>query len=152
MPDAPSIEPLQRLLIVVGAHLLAEVSDRPLAYRLRERILRWLDEHLREGDRALDPIVCTDVWYLNNDDLLRDPAIAIGRPGLNAASAMLANRLPTAFLIDDTLQVQLDQEFVDQRACIFGADTQATASAADLFVERYLDAYLRAILDLPELP
>lgn len=139
----------QRLLIVVGAHLQAEVSDRPLAYRLREQVLRWFDEHVDEGMPTLEPIVCTDVWYLNNDDLLREPAIALGRPGLNAASAFLANRLPVAFLIDDTLQVQLDQEFIDQRACIYGADLESTASAVDLFVERYLDAYLRALLGMP---
>lgn len=138
-----------RLLIVVGAHLLAEVSDRPLAYRLRERILHWLDDHADEELPALDPIVCTDVWYLNNDDLMREPSIALGRPGVNAASAMLANRLPTAFLIDDTLQVQLDQEYIDPRACLWGADVQSTASAVDLFVERYLDPFLRSILGLP---
>lgn len=142
-------ESRHRLLIVVGAHLLAEVSDRPLAYRLRESVLHWLDEHAEEDLPAIDPIVCTDVWYLNNDELLREPAIALGRPGVNAASAMLSNRLPTAFLIDDTLQVQLDQEFIDQRACLWGADVQSTASAVDLFVERYLDAYLRALLGLP---
>src|SRR4051794_33570264 len=38
-------DPQRVLLIVVGAHLQAEISDRPLAYRLREAVLRWQDEH-----------------------------------------------------------------------------------------------------------
>lgn len=134
------------LLIVVGAHLQAERSDRPLAYRLRERILRWQDEHGSEIGAPIEPIVCTDVWYLNNDDLLRAPAIALGRPGVNAATAYLASRLPLAFVIDDTLQVQLDQEFIDRRACLWGVDAQSSVSAVDLFCERYLKDFLRATL------
>ena len=38
------------MLIVVGAHLAAEVSDRPLAYRLREAALRWIDARETDAD------------------------------------------------------------------------------------------------------
>lgn len=130
------------LLIVVGAHLQAEAADRPLGYRLRAQIVRWLDEHLES--EPLAPMVCTDLWYLNAPELMARPTISIGRPGLNAASAYFASRLPTAFVIDETLQVQLDLEFVNLQACVWGVDHEGTASAVDAFVERYLEPFLRS--------
>src|SRR5262245_25499431 len=72
------------ILIVVGAHLRAEVGDRPLAYRMRERVVAWLREHFRveradaddrggggggddadAGEEGLPcgVVVCSDVWY-----------------------------------------------------------------------------------------
>lgn len=138
------------LLLVVGAHPEAERSHRPLAYRLRERVLRWIDEQ-RAGDldTVRTPLVLTDLWYLNANDLRSAPVISIGEHGLNAATAYLANRLPTAFIIDGAFRVQLDTEFVDLRTCIWGSSAGTTASGIDLFIERYLDDYLRAAHDLP---
>jgi hypothetical protein len=138
------------LLIVVGAHPDAERSHRPLAYRLRERILRWIDDEL--GDEANDarmPLVLTDLWYLNARELQPAPIISIGGAEVNAATAFLATRLPTAFIIDGAFRVQLDPEFVESRSCIWGSTAGATASGIDLFVERYLDDFLRAAHDLP---
>ena len=57
----------QMILIVVGAHLKAEMTDRPLAYRLRERMLLWLDED--SNGSPCEIVVCTDLWYLNADEL-----------------------------------------------------------------------------------
>jgi len=152
-PEAPPEVDVDRLiLIVVGAHLRAEMSDRPLAYRLRERVLRWLDQRVKDPDdeiEPLDPIVCADLWYLNNEDLLQRPTIAIGAPGVNAATAYFANRLPVAFVMEDTLQVQLDVEFASHWGCLWGVNASATASAADLFAERYLDSFLRSVHGLP---
>lgn len=134
------------LLIVVGAHLRAEVADRPLAYRLRERILRWLDERRPAGD---DPdwgepevVVCSDIWYLNNDDLRSQPTISIGGPGVNALGAYLADRLETAFVIQDVLAVQVDLDFVDPVASCWGTTHGSTVNAIDAFCERYLDGFL----------
>ena len=53
-----------------------------------------------------------------------------------------ATVLPTAFVIDQSLQVQLDPEFVTLQACVWGVDEPATRSGVDLFVERYLEAFL----------
>ena len=39
---ASNIDTSQLLLIVVGAHLRAEVADRPLAYWISGRIEDWL--------------------------------------------------------------------------------------------------------------
>lgn len=137
------------LLIVAGAHLQAEVTDRPLAYRLREQVLRWIEtaDPAAAGQASppgLEPVVCSDLWYLNNEELLERPAISIGGPGVNAATAFLAGRLPRAFVLDETFQVLLDPEFCARWACMWGVDHAATVSAVDLFAERYLDPFLRA--------
>ena len=138
------------LLIVVGAHIRAEVSDRPLGDRLRDIIANWLDEHLDEpDDQPVQPVVCTDLWYLNHKELHQRPVIAIGTPELNAATAFFGSRLPRAYVIDDTLCVHADLEFLDMRVCMWGVTNAATVSAVDLFAERYLDGYLRAAHDMP---
>lgn len=135
------------LLIVVGASIRAELADRPIADRLQERIRMWQDE--RESClHPLQPVVCTDLWYLNAPDLMARPTISIGEPQTNAATAYLANRLPTAFVIDETLRIQLDHEFIDLHSCLWGVTPETTAKASDLFVERYLDVFLMAAHDL----
>ena len=48
-PDPETI-----LLIVVGSCLRAELSDRMLGYRLRERILGWQDEMACEVPEDID--------------------------------------------------------------------------------------------------
>ena len=144
-PLAAEHDPQQMLLVVVGSHLKAEINDRPLAYRLREAILRWQDQHHDADDGPpLRPVVCSDVWYLNTPDLQDRPTVSIGDPQVNAASAMLSTHVPTAFVIENTLRVHVDQEFLDLRTCMWGANHSATASAIDLFVERYLNDFLRA--------
>ena len=138
------------LLVVVGAHLRAELSDRPLAYMLVERIEAWQRQHV-EADR-LAPLVCSDLWYLNAAELLSRPTICLGRPGVNAASAFFANRLPTAFVLEETFQVQLDLEFITMQACVGGVNGAATASGMELFEDRYLDSFLRAAHGMPAQP
>jgi hypothetical protein len=142
-PETPDLEDL--LLIVVGAGIRAELTHRMLGYRLREQILRWQDE--RPGQDALLPIVCTDLWYLNEPGALARPAVAIGDPETNAATAYLANRLPTAFVIDATLRIQLDLEFIDLHGCLWGVSHAASASAVDVFIERHLGRFLEAVHD-----
>ena len=146
--------------------MIAETRDRPLAYRLRERVLAWLEaqrdgqrEGQRDGQRdgqsssasatnadlpRIEPVVCSDLWYLNARELEERPAIAIGEPGTNAATAVISSRLPTAFVIEQSLRVHLDPEFIDLRAALWGANSAATAAAIDLFAERYMDDFLGA--------
>jgi hypothetical protein len=145
--DAIDVDRL--LLVVVGAHLRAEATDRPLAYRLREQILRWQDDRLHETDDQLEPMLCTDLWYLNNDDLRLQPTIAIGGAGVNAATAFYAMRLPSAFVIDKVLEIQMELDAAEPKAVIWGTDARATASAVDTFAERYLDEFMRACHGLP---
>ena len=147
-PETESTKTDRLLLIVVGAHLRAEQADRPLGYRLRDSVLRWQAGHPEA--EPLKPVLCTDLWYLNAQDLMAQPTISVGAPELNAVSAMFANRLPTALVVDQSLQVQLDPEFVTLRACVWGVTSHATASSVDIFETRYLDTFLRSAHDLPQ--
>src|SRR5690606_11668912 len=61
------------LLIVVGAHLRAEEADRPLAYKLKRRIDAWLDQNAARLNIDIEPIVCSDLWYLNQEHLQQRP-------------------------------------------------------------------------------
>ncbi|MHC5008162.1 MAG: hypothetical protein ACYTGF_12465 [Planctomycetota bacterium] len=142
MSDQEPVDPRHLLMIVVGAHLEAELADRPLGYRLQNDVVRWQQE--TPEAEPLAAIVCTDLWYLNARDLMLRPTISVGRPEHNAVSAYFANRLPTALVIDRSLQVQLDPEFVTLQACVWGVDEPATRSGVDLFVERYLESFLRS--------
>ncbi len=136
----PLTDPQSLLLVVVGANPRAEVAHRPLGYRLCEEIRRW--QRRTPQAHPLSPLVCTDLWYLNDQALMARPTIALGEPELNAVSAYFANRLPTALVIEQSLQVQLDPEFVELQACVWGVDDRSTAAGVEAFVERYLDAFL----------
>lgn len=147
-PITPYSQPLDPLLIVVGAHLTAEAHDRPIAIGLRDAIAGDL-VRLRHADPdlpTLRPIVCTDVWYLNNDELRARPTVSIGGPAHNALSAYLADRLPSAFAVDDLLLVQMDPEFPELLVSCWGVNPEATAQAVDAFRARFLGSFLRAAL------
>jgi hypothetical protein len=149
------------VLIVTGSTIAAETRDRPLAYGLRERMRVWIEKH-RDHDATrqagngangevaknarLHPVVCTDLWYLNARDLAGRPAVAIGEPASNAATALISNRLPTAFVVEGSLRVHLDPEYIDLRASIWGATAAGTAAALEVFAERYLDEFLSAAM------
>lgn len=139
------MDPSHLLLIVVGAHLRAEVADRPLANRLCEHIHRWLTEHREELGEPFEPVVCSDVWYVNHASLQKRPTISVGGPGVNALSAYFAERLESALVKENRIMIQLDPEFVDLRASVWGMDHALTAQALGLFTRKYLDAYLRAV-------
>lgn len=129
---------LSRLILVVtGAHLHAEASDRPIAYALQ----RAIAERLGRKGRAL---VCSDIWYLNTEALRACPTISIGGPAINALSAYLGDKLPSAFVIEGRVLVQADPDFPEPVACCWGPDPPSTAAAVDAFRERYLDRFLLA--------
>jgi len=133
------------MVVVVGAHLRAEVADRPLAYGLCERINQWFKRHGRDADLALQPVVCSDVWYVNQPPLQQRPTISLGGPGVNALSAYYANKLPSALVHDDHMVIQLDPEYVDLRVSIWGVNHELTVAALALFTDRYFDDYLQAV-------
>jgi hypothetical protein len=132
------------LLIVVGAHLRAEEADRPLAYQLQARVRAWQRQHKGVLNVKLTPVVCSDVWYLNHPDLQRRPTISLGGPGVNGLSAYFAQQLKSARADEQQIVIQIDGDFVDLRVCIWGTDHALTRRGIDLFVERYLDGFLRA--------
>ena len=140
-----SVDAASLLLIVVGAHLRAEMADRPLAYRLQEQIQSWLGDHRDELGVEIRPVVCSDIWYVNQPQLQRRPTISLGGPGVNALSAYYAQKLTAALVSDDQLMVQLDPEFVDLRVSAWGVNHEMTVRVLQLFVDKYLDDYLRAV-------
>src|SRR5688572_23774540 len=103
------------LLIVVGAHLRAETADRPLAYRLRERMHAWLEKHAVGLNVPLYPVVCSDIWYMNQEAFHTRPTISLGGPGVNALSAYFHDKLGPAALSENRMVIQLDPAFVDLR-------------------------------------
>lgn len=137
MPDPT--DPAQTLPIVVGAHLVAEVEDRPIGAALRDALLARLP-----GASGLVPVVMTDLWYLNNDPLRSRPTISVGRPEVNALTAYLADKLPSVLAVDDRLIVQLDPELTDPAASCWGVDASATAEAVRVFLERWAEVFLQA--------
>lgn len=142
-PDEIDVD--QLILIATGAHLRSEVGDRPLAYALREEMLRRLEDRFPDG-APLDVVVCSDVWRLNDDGLRSVPTVSIGGPGVNAYSAFLGDKLASVFVIEDRLIVQADLEWDDLVVCCWGMDHDLTVQAVEAFIDRYLDDYLDAVL------
>jgi hypothetical protein len=136
-----------QILLIVGAHPLAERSDRASAYTLQEHITKALRSRPRPADAELpEVLICTDLWYLNDEGMRQTPAISVGSPGVNAYTAYLAARLPSAFAIDDVLIVQLDLTSTPPLAACWGTTPARTAQAITIFVERYLADFLGAAI------
>ena len=136
------------IVIVVGAHPHAEAFDRPLAHSLRNRVVDW-QALQSELIFPLQVIVCTDLWYLNDATMMSRPTIAMGRPGVNAATAYFANRLPASFAVADLVHMHFDPEFIEHTICLWGRNEEATRSACNVFAERYLASFMHSVHLLP---
>lgn len=133
---SPETDPATVIPIVVGSSLRAERDDRPLAYQLAERISG------QARGLGLEPVVCTDLWYLNDAVLVERAAVSVGAPETNALTAHLASRVPSAFVIDGVLMVQFDVAAGRGHACCWGVNAEATAGATGAFLDRYAEAFL----------
>ena len=140
----PAPRPTHRIMVVVGTHLRAEAADRPLAYRLLREMENWVDRHRERLEVEIVPVVCSDLWYLNHDDLRRLPTVCIGGPGVNALSAFLAQHLVEEDR-DAEVLLQIDEEFTDLQACVWGLDHPLTAYGVEQFLTQYLDGFMRAV-------
>ena len=139
-PSDPLVDADRVIPIVVGASLESEAHDRPIARRLSGLINRALGSESGGGPA----LVCTDLWYLNDESLRARPTISVGRPDRNALSTYLGDKAPSAFVIDDVLMVQADPEMTEAVVCCWGVDARATGWAVDAFAEKYLDAFIEA--------
>lgn len=133
------------ILIVTGAHLQAEISDRPLAYRLAEKLRASLEAD-SDGEPAPRVVVCSDIWWLNNDHLRARPTISVGAPDVNALTAYLADKLPFVYSIQGQLGVQMDLDFVDPWATAWGVSERTTTQAVDAFEQKYLAHFAKGAL------
>ncbi|RLS65094.1 MAG: hypothetical protein DWH97_07135 [Planctomycetota bacterium] len=143
-PDL-ELENARLLPIVVGAHPRSEVADRPLANRLAVAIRQWQRAHVERESARLIPLVMSDLWYLNDQELLLQPTITIGEPSHNAASAYYGTRLPKAYVVDGKLQVLADLAFLEPSVTMWGVDAHATRTALDWFIARQMPAFLESI-------
>ena len=137
----------QSIMLVVGAHPHAELFDRTPTECLRQRIMHW--QAAREEIDPLDVLLVTDLWYLNDATMMARPTIAVGRPGVNAATAFHANRLPPSFAVEDFVHMHFDPEFIEPVACIWGRNEESTGAACDLFADRYLAAFMHSVHLMP---
>ena len=146
----PDIDTDRLICIVVGVQLRAELGDRPLAYRVEQEVRDRLDAALGKppegGPPRLAPVVLSDVFYLNSEELQARPCISVGGPAMNAVSAMLVDKLPTAVAVEDTLVIQMDLDMDDQRCAVWGMNHLDTVRAVELFVSKYLDTFLVGVL------
>lgn len=143
-----SPDPARMIPIIVGAGPRAEISDRPLAQAVLEAMCNDAAGLLQ--DAHLHPIILSDLWYLNDRDLLVQPSIVIGDPEQNAASAFHAPRLPTILLVEDHYRILMDQDGGIGHACMWGSGHDATVSAVSTFIDRFLGTFLsNAVLRTP---
>jgi hypothetical protein len=105
----------------------------------------WLEKFGPGINVGVVPIVCSDVWYMNQEVLHSRPTISLGGPGVNALSAYYFDKLNTAVTRENQIFIQLDSEFIDLRVCIWGMDHDLTVDALELFTRQHLDGYLRAV-------
>lgn len=142
------LDPSRLIFIVVGAHLRAEWHHRPLAMKLIGMIHERMAARFGADARAwpLRPITCTDVWYLNQDELRSRPTISIGGPESSALGAYLADKLPSAFAIKDRILVQLDPQWTSLVVSCWGVTPAETAASVDAFCDRYLTPFLKQAL------
>lgn len=148
----PEIDTSRLICIVTGVQLKAELGDRPLAYRVEQDAKRLLKELLpaptgEDPLPLLSPVVITDVYYLNSEEMQEQPVISVGGPGVNAVSNAFVNEVPTAVAIEDSLLVQMDVEMNDLRCAVWGMDHLQTVQAVDLFIAKgYLETFVRGVV------
>ena len=138
-PDLPPA-PHRLLPIVVGAGPRSELTDCPLAQQLVDAIDASRDAL---GEADLHPLIVTDLWYLNDRELMLQPTISLGDPEQNAASALYGSRLPTMLMVEDQYRILLEQDSGIGHACLWGTNHAATETAVDAFKERALHLFLQ---------
>jgi hypothetical protein len=132
------------VVVVTGSHTHAELFDRPLAYRLREKLVRALaDEEAIDADHRV--LVCSDIWYLNQGSLRSLPTISVGSPHVNALAAYFAPRLSSALTVDGVFMVQLETNGAAPLASCWGIDPPSTATAVESFEKRLMEMFLSCV-------
>ncbi len=139
------------VLVVVGAHLRAEMNDRPVAARLRDAVeeavwSRWPADAAVDSAALPRVVVLTDLWRLHDPNLAPLPQVSVGHPDVNALSAFLADKVPPAFVVDGEMAVQFDAAAPEAIALCWGIDHRSTARAVAEFIDRYLPAFADAVV------
>lgn len=127
------------LFLVTGSMLRAEQMDRPLAYYLRDQILKLKDD-------AETPVyVVSDYRWFFEADFAECPTIAVGGPGVNALTQKWLLEVPFVLEVDDEVYVQMAAaNGHPARAAIWGKDHERTQVALATFIENQLNEFLAA--------
>ena len=129
--------------IVVGAHLRAELGDRQRAYAVGEAVIKCMATYELSGPPW--PIVCSDLWYLNQTKLRTRPTICIGHPEVNAATAAMSPTLETILLVEGAYRIQGDPEFINLKCALWGIDDAHTKQCVEHFIKNVLPNFLGSI-------
>ena len=106
------------------------------------QIDKAINKYYSEETDSIESIITE----LENDEaLMQQPVIAIGDPGVNAASAYFATRLPAVYAVENACQVLLDSELLETRVCLWGVNDASTAAAIEYFEQKWLEPYLDAV-------
>lgn len=146
-PDTHADAP--RLVIVVGAHPAAEISDRPIAGLLAAALAaQWL-KATGVSPTPGQILTVSDLWYVNDGMLRALPTIAVGPPEHNAFTAYLADRIPSVHVVDGVLIVQAELAFASPLATCWGVDPRSTRRAAEVFLTKLGEAFVEHAAGLP---
>ena len=133
--------PAKLLLIVTGSTLRAEEVDRPLAYYLKQRIERFLNE--REGALGSFQVqVIADFRWIHDEPLHALPTISVGGPGVNALAHRWLEEVLVSLAVDDRYYIQMDPDLDEPRTSIWGMDNATTQIAVSLFIDQFLPRFL----------
>ena len=127
---------------VVGGHRGAEVVDRSLANRLRNRIGKWFGRH--GPGRGRPPCllwVCCDIWSVHHAPLHWRPTISLRGLGSSALSACFYGRFRPNFAFEQHLIVHFDPEFTDLRVCLWGMTGELTVDALNALGQKCLHRF-----------
>jgi len=133
----------QTILIVVGSEIKPEEKDRPLAYKLQQRIAQS-DKYGKLPFRKC--IVISDILFEKDKIIQVCPTISIGGPGVNLVSARLVEKLPVHINKNNRYFIQYDKNPKNNRVSLWGMDQATTNEAIDTFInEGLLTEYLGKI-------
>jgi hypothetical protein len=143
MINMQELDVQQTILIVVGSDVKPEEKDRPIAYKLKANI----EQSPKYGSLAFRKcIVISDALFDSDKIIQLCPTISIGGPGVNALSALLAEKLPIYLKKDDRYFIQFDETPQNNRISLWGMDQQSTEEAVNCFIsEGLLDKYLNKV-------
>ena len=126
------------VIIVTGCNHLAELLDRPCAYKLKKAI-----ETHAQGKAFLTAIVIGDLWYFQHKGYEDHPLlIAIGSGSSNGLTNSIAagGKEIEASAAED-LPWKIDRN--GDRWALYGGRAEGTQAATDAFIEFHLGDYLR---------
>lgn len=142
--------PARLFLIVTGSTLRAEEVDRPLAYYLKQRVEQALER--LELARPFQVLVIADFRWIHDESLHELPTISLGGPGVNALAQNWLEEIPLSLAVDEQYFIQMDAEFEEPRASIWGMDNPTTQIGVAVFIDRFLPRLLDHVATLASDP